>query len=66
MDFESQDPCSPPKKQAFQNLPKKAPAISGPSNIRRFIIAQPTESGCYEVPVTNEEPQGFQVVELQK
>ncbi|KAK0151867.1 hypothetical protein N1851_006761 [Merluccius polli] len=59
MDFESQDPCSPPKKQAFQNLPK-APAISGPSNIRRFIIAQPTQSGCYEVPVINEEPQGFQ------
>ncbi|CAL8300265.1 unnamed protein product [Boreogadus saida] len=60
MDFESQDPCSPPKKRAFQNLPK-APAISGPSNFRRFIVAQPTQSGCYEVPVTNEEPQGFQL-----
>uniref|UniRef100_A0A8C5FS57 DUF4806 domain-containing protein n=1 Tax=Gadus morhua TaxID=8049 RepID=A0A8C5FS57_GADMO len=58
-DFESQDPCSPPKKQAFQILPK-APAISGPSNIRRFILAQPTQSGCYEVPVNNEQPQGFQ------
>ncbi|CAL8255510.1 unnamed protein product [Boreogadus saida] len=43
MDFESEDPCSPPKKQAFQNLPK-APAISGPSNFRRFIVAQPTQT----------------------
>ncbi|CAL8341990.1 unnamed protein product [Gadus morhua 'NCC'] len=62
LDFENQDP-SPPKKQAFQILPK-APAISGPSNIRRFITAQPTQSGCYEVPVINEDPQDFQLQHL--
>uniref|UniRef100_A0A8C5CZ63 DUF4806 domain-containing protein n=1 Tax=Gadus morhua TaxID=8049 RepID=A0A8C5CZ63_GADMO len=50
---------NPRKKQAFPILPK-APAIAGPSNFRRFILAQPTQSGCYEVPVNNEQPQGFQ------
>ena len=50
-----------PQSSKETGLPKspKVPAISGPSNIRRFIIAQPTQSGCYEVPVTNEEPQDF-------
>ncbi|XP_056442126.1 uncharacterized protein LOC130379371 [Gadus chalcogrammus] len=42
-DFESQDPCSPPKKKDFPILPK-APAIAGPSNFRRFILAQPTQT----------------------
>ncbi|CAL8391174.1 unnamed protein product [Arctogadus glacialis] len=36
LDFESQDP-SPPKKQAFQNLPE-TPAVSGPANISRSLL----------------------------
>lgn len=61
MDIENQDSS----KKTIQNFPK-APVIPRPSNMRSYIITQSAQSGCFEVPVTNEEPQDFQVVELQK